>query len=296
MPPSCSPATLTNDQLNLQRDEQLLASGYIAQSQVRSAADAGQKRRSRPRARRRRTLQSAITSQQVNGTTTTGLQAANVAAAAADARAARVDRPGARAGRDRFRPRSPRRRSSRRSTASSSTAISTPASIPARARSSPSSSWRTSTPSSTRRAPIRSPSRSARRSRSPWPANGPRLRRQGRRGARPGHARFDQLHRQGAGGKPRRQAAIGTCRSPRPRRCRPSAGSESRPPRSSTTRTPRVMIADDQLVDASPSWCTCTSSARDGKTLIVTGLKPATSRDRERPARRHRRSIARRTD
>jgi len=82
-----SQQTYRNDDLTLQRDRALLANGYIAQSQfdqqntqvandraaVRSATAA---------------LESARTSQQVNGTQTAGLQAADVASAAADAASA----------------------------------------------------------------------------------------------------------------------------------------------------------------------------------------------------------------
>ena len=82
-------STLKNDQLTLSRDAQLLANGYIAQSQydlqkTQVQTDASNLRTAQAN------LASAITNQQVTGTTTVGLQAADVASAAADARAARA--------------------------------------------------------------------------------------------------------------------------------------------------------------------------------------------------------------
>jgi multidrug efflux pump subunit AcrA (membrane-fusion protein) len=82
-------STLTNDQLTLSRDAQLLANGYIAQSQYDLQKTQVQTDSSNLRTAEAN-LQSAITNQQVNGTTNTGLQAANVASVAADARAARA--------------------------------------------------------------------------------------------------------------------------------------------------------------------------------------------------------------
>jgi RND family efflux transporter MFP subunit len=82
-------ATLKNDQLTLTRDAQLLANGYIAQSQYDLQKTQVQSDSSALRTAQAN-LQSTITNQQVTGTTTTGLQAANVASAAADARAARA--------------------------------------------------------------------------------------------------------------------------------------------------------------------------------------------------------------
>jgi RND family efflux transporter MFP subunit len=82
-------STLANDQLTLSRDAQLLANGYIAQSQYDQQKTQVQTDSSNLRTVEAN-LASAITNQQVNGTTTTGLQAANVASVAADARAARA--------------------------------------------------------------------------------------------------------------------------------------------------------------------------------------------------------------
>jgi multidrug efflux pump subunit AcrA (membrane-fusion protein) len=82
-------STLKNDTLTLTRDAQLLANGYIAQSQYDLQKTQVQTDNSNLRTAQAN-LASAITNQQVNGTTTVGLQAANVASAAADARAARA--------------------------------------------------------------------------------------------------------------------------------------------------------------------------------------------------------------
>ncbi len=82
-------STLANDQLTLSRDAQLLANGYIAQSQYDQQKTQVQTDSSNLRTAEAN-LASTITNQQVNGTTTTGLQAANVASVAADARAARA--------------------------------------------------------------------------------------------------------------------------------------------------------------------------------------------------------------
>jgi multidrug efflux pump subunit AcrA (membrane-fusion protein) len=82
-------STLSNDQLTLSRDAQLLSSGYIAQSQYDQQKTQVQNDTSALHTAQAN-LESAITNQQVNGTTNTGLQAANVASVAADARAARA--------------------------------------------------------------------------------------------------------------------------------------------------------------------------------------------------------------
>lgn len=79
--------TLSNDQLNLTRDQQLLTSGYVAQQTVDQQVTTVNNDRSAVRTAEAN-LQTAITNQQVNGTTSVGLQAADVASAQADARAA----------------------------------------------------------------------------------------------------------------------------------------------------------------------------------------------------------------
>lgn len=76
--------TLKLDQLNLQRYQSLLQSGYVSQQQVdqqRTTVHNDQQQLSSARA----TLQSAILNARVNGTDQQGLQAANVAGAAAAA-------------------------------------------------------------------------------------------------------------------------------------------------------------------------------------------------------------------
>jgi multidrug efflux pump subunit AcrA (membrane-fusion protein) len=78
--------TLKNDQLNLSRDQQLLASGYVAQQTVDQQETTVVTDQSAIRTAQAN-LQSALTNQSVNGTTDVGLQAANVASAEADARA-----------------------------------------------------------------------------------------------------------------------------------------------------------------------------------------------------------------
>jgi RND family efflux transporter MFP subunit len=78
--------TLANDQLNLQRDRQLLASGYIAQSQYDQLATQVANDQAAVRSAQA-ALDTARTSQSVNGTQNQGLQAANVASAQADANA-----------------------------------------------------------------------------------------------------------------------------------------------------------------------------------------------------------------
>jgi len=79
--------TLTNDRLNLTRDQQLLANGYVAQQAVDLQATTVANDQSAVRTAEAG-LQSAQTNQSVNGTTSVGLTAATVASAAADARAA----------------------------------------------------------------------------------------------------------------------------------------------------------------------------------------------------------------
>jgi len=79
--------TLTNDQANLVRDQQLLTEGYVAQQAVDQQTTMVNNDRSAVRTAEAN-LQSALTNQAVTGTTNVGLQAADVAAAAADARAA----------------------------------------------------------------------------------------------------------------------------------------------------------------------------------------------------------------
>jgi HlyD family secretion protein len=79
--------TLTNDELNLTRDQQLLTNGYVAQQTVDQQATTVSNDRSAVRTAQAN-LQSAQTNQSVNGTTNVGLTAATVASAAADARAA----------------------------------------------------------------------------------------------------------------------------------------------------------------------------------------------------------------
>jgi RND family efflux transporter MFP subunit len=78
---------LTNDQINLTRDRELIKSGYIAQQ----ALDQQQTQVINDEAAVRNAtaqLQSAIINQNVNGTMNQGLQASDVASAVADARAA----------------------------------------------------------------------------------------------------------------------------------------------------------------------------------------------------------------
>lgn len=80
---------LANDQLNLVRDRQLAASGYVAQQTVDQqittvANDQAAIRNAQAN------LQTSLTNQQVNGTSSKGLQEATVASAIADAGAARA--------------------------------------------------------------------------------------------------------------------------------------------------------------------------------------------------------------
>lgn len=79
--------TLANDQLNLQRDAQLLKQGYIAQSQFDQQRTLVETDRQNVRTAQV-TLQNDITQVQANGTTATGLQGANVSAARADVQTA----------------------------------------------------------------------------------------------------------------------------------------------------------------------------------------------------------------
>jgi RND family efflux transporter MFP subunit len=79
--------TLANDQVNLTRDQQLVGNGYIAQQTVDQQATTVNNDQSAVRTAQAN-LQSALTNQSVNGTTSSGLQAADVASAAAEARAA----------------------------------------------------------------------------------------------------------------------------------------------------------------------------------------------------------------
>ena len=79
--------TLSNDQLNLTRDQQLLGNGYVAQQTVDQQQTTVNNDASAVRTAQAN-LQSAVTNQEVNGTTSVGLQAADVASVAADARAA----------------------------------------------------------------------------------------------------------------------------------------------------------------------------------------------------------------
>ncbi len=79
--------TLTNDETNLTRDQTLLTNGYVAQQAVDQQNTQVQNDRAAVRTAQAQ-LQSALTNQSVNGTNNAGLQASNVASAAAEARAA----------------------------------------------------------------------------------------------------------------------------------------------------------------------------------------------------------------
>ncbi len=79
--------TLANDQANLTRDRELLASGYVAQSQYDQQATQVANDRSAVRTAQAN-LESARTNAQVNGTQNVGLQAANVQSVLAEANAA----------------------------------------------------------------------------------------------------------------------------------------------------------------------------------------------------------------
>ena len=79
--------TLANDVANLARDRSLLAGGYIAQQALDQQATVVNNDGSAVRSATSN-LQTATTNESVNGTTSSGLQAANVASAQAEARAA----------------------------------------------------------------------------------------------------------------------------------------------------------------------------------------------------------------
>ena len=88
--------TLSQGQVDLGRDRQLLTNGYISaqavdQQQTAVDNDAAQVRSAEA------SLRSAITNEQVNGTNSHGLQAANVASSVADAKAAQAQIEQARA-------------------------------------------------------------------------------------------------------------------------------------------------------------------------------------------------------
>ena len=80
---------LSNDQLNLARDRQLVKNGYIAQQTVDQQLTTVLNDQSSVRTAQAN-LQTAITNEQVNGTPQKGLQQATVASAIADAAAARA--------------------------------------------------------------------------------------------------------------------------------------------------------------------------------------------------------------
>lgn len=79
--------TLSLDTVNLQRDQLLLNGGYIAQQAVDQQQTLVNNDQAAVRTAQAN-LQTAITNQQVNGNNSAGLQAANIASAVADARAA----------------------------------------------------------------------------------------------------------------------------------------------------------------------------------------------------------------
>jgi HlyD family secretion protein len=79
--------TFAEARIDLQRDRQLLANGYISQQTVDQQVTTMQNDAEQVRSAQA-SVQSALTNQQVNGTNSTGLQAANVQSAIADARAA----------------------------------------------------------------------------------------------------------------------------------------------------------------------------------------------------------------
>jgi RND family efflux transporter MFP subunit len=81
--------TLVNDRANLVRDQQLVVEGYIAQQTVDQQATTVINDRAAINTAQAN-LQTSITNQQVNGNASSGLQAATVASAVADARAARA--------------------------------------------------------------------------------------------------------------------------------------------------------------------------------------------------------------
>ncbi len=81
--------TLSNDQTNLQRDHQLLTSGYISQQTVDQQQTTVNNDQAAVRTAQAN-LSTASTNQSVNGGADAGLQAANIASAIADANAARA--------------------------------------------------------------------------------------------------------------------------------------------------------------------------------------------------------------
>ncbi|MBD5634351.1 MAG: biotin/lipoyl-binding protein, partial [Candidatus Eremiobacteraeota bacterium] len=81
--------TLAYDRVNLVRDRQLAVNGYISQQAVDQQATTVVNDEATVRTAQAN-LQTALTNQQVNGSPSGGLQAANVASALADARAARA--------------------------------------------------------------------------------------------------------------------------------------------------------------------------------------------------------------
>ena len=81
--------TLVNDEQNLVRFKQLASSGYVAQQSVDQQATTVINDQAAIRTAQAN-LQTASTNENVNGTSSTGLQAATVASAIADARAARA--------------------------------------------------------------------------------------------------------------------------------------------------------------------------------------------------------------
>jgi RND family efflux transporter MFP subunit len=82
-------STLKNDLANLERDRSLIGSGYIAQQTLDQQQTLVNTDQSSVRTAQAN-LQSATINQQVNGNATSGLQAANVQSAIADANAARA--------------------------------------------------------------------------------------------------------------------------------------------------------------------------------------------------------------
>jgi multidrug efflux pump subunit AcrA (membrane-fusion protein) len=79
--------TLSQAQVDLGRDRSLLTNGYISQQAVDQQSTAADNDAAQVRSAEA-SLRSAITNEQVNGTSSHGLQAANVASSVADARAA----------------------------------------------------------------------------------------------------------------------------------------------------------------------------------------------------------------
>jgi RND family efflux transporter MFP subunit len=81
--------TLVNDEVNLVRDKQLAANGYVAQQTVDQQATLVVNDRAAVRTAQAN-LQTSLTNQEVNGNSAAGLQAATIASAIADAAAARA--------------------------------------------------------------------------------------------------------------------------------------------------------------------------------------------------------------